>query len=131
VGVVEYEDYVQISIADLPGLLPDTTRGLGIGFLRHLERCRIILLVIDLSADDPVKHYNDIENIINVYNGGILSTKPFIVIGNKIDLEKAIENLPKFKEKINKPVITISTVDKINITKFLLYLRDIYNKIEK
>ncbi len=131
VGVVEYEDLVQISIADLPGLLPDPTRGLGTGFLRHLERCRIVLLVIDLSSDDPVKQYYSIRHIVDSHDKSLLSTKPVIVIGSKIDLERAANNLTEFKKNIDCPVVTISAVDKINITKFLVYLRDVYNKTEK
>lgn len=134
VGVVEYEDDVQLLIADLPGMLPDLTRGLGSGFLRHIERSKIILFVIDLSLDNPLQQYYDMRKNLEFYDEKMFESKPFIIIGSKIDLEKSKENLIKIKNNLkefNYSIIPISTSEKINLTKFLVYLRDVYDKIPK
>ena len=85
VGVVEYEDFEQLSIADLPGLLPDLTLGFGTKYLYHLERCSILLHVVDMSKDDPFEQYMDMRNILEKFDKRLLE-KPVILIANKIDL---------------------------------------------
>ena len=118
VGVVEYEDDTQISIADLPGVLPDITRGLGIGFLRHLEKCKIILQVVDVSSEEPVKQFEDVRKVVRAYDQNLFETKPTIIIASKIDKENSIENLALLKSHIkNQPVIPISSTERINIKK--------------
>lgn len=128
VGIVEYEDFTQISIADLPGLLPDLTRGFGTKFLHHLERCKIIIFVIDISAEAPLQQYMDMRNALNFYDENILKTKPTLVVAHKIDKLESNENLLNFKKKIDLPVIPMSAEKKINLTKFLKLIRDIYDQ---
>lgn len=129
VGIVEYEDDTQISIADLPGVINDPTRGLGTNFLRHLERTKILLIVIDLSKDNPLDQYNHVKDILEKYDESILSKKRCIVIGNKIDNENSMENFKIVKPMINLPIIPMSTTQRINLTKFLILLRNIYDKL--
>ena len=126
VGVVEYEDFLQISIADLPGLLPDLTRGFGSRYLNHLDRCKIIILVIDLSMEDPLLQFNKMKDALNFFDPKILKEKPTLIVGNKVDEEGAEENLEEFRKRINLPVVPISARNKINLTKFLRILRDLY-----
>ena len=131
VGVVEYEDFTQISIADLPGMLPDPSRGLGTGFLRHIERSKIIIFVIDLSLHEPLQQYYDMRKNLEFFDPDMFKTKPFIIIGSKIDLEDAKKNFSAIKKEFEEPIIPMSTANRINITKFLIYLRSDYDKIPK
>ncbi len=124
VGIIEYEDFKQISIADLPGFLPDVTRGLGTKYLHHLERCKIILLTIDLSSEKPLEQYNDMRNLLEKYDENILKQKPTIIVGTKIDKANAYTNLVEFRKKINLPVIPVSAEKKINLRKLMTFMRD-------
>lgn len=118
-----------MSIADLPGVLSDLTRGLGIGFLRHLEKCKIVLQVVDLSAEDPIKQFEDVRGVLEAYDKKIFDNKAYIIIGSKVDKENAMENLVKLKAHAKHPVIPMSTTQRINVTKFLIYLRSVYDQI--
>jgi GTPase len=129
VGIVEYEDDTQISIADLPGVINDPTRGLGTNFLRHLERTKILLIVIDLSLNDSYEKYIQVKDILEKYDENIFSNKRCIVIANKIDSENSMDNLKKIKPKIDLPIIPMSTVEKINLTKFLILLKSTYDSL--
>ena len=136
VGIVEYEDFTQLSIADLPGLLPDLTLGFGTKFLYHLERCKILLYVIDISKENSFEQYLDMKNILESFNKDLLK-KPSIIIANKIDLIKNDEEpdilrsrLDYLRKNSNELVAPISTLDKINLSKFLKIFRDLHDKIE-
>lgn len=131
VGVVEYEDFTQISIADLPGMLPDPSRGLGTGFLRHVERSKIIVFVIDLSLNDPLQQFYDMKKNLEFYDPSIFETKPFIIVGSKVDKEEAKKNIKMLQDNLTTPVIPMSSTDRINIKKFLIYLRSVYDGILK
>ena len=128
VGVVEYEDFLQISIADLPGLLPDLTRGFGTRYLTHLERCKIIILVIDLSMEDPLLQFNKMKDALNFFDPKILKEKPTLVVGNKIDAAGAEQNFRMIRDMVKYPVVPMSAHSRINLSKFLRVLRDFYEK---
>ncbi|MBQ6774180.1 MAG: GTPase ObgE [Synergistaceae bacterium] len=91
-GVLAVDD-AQIVIADLPGLIEGAHEGKGLGlqFLRHVERTRILLHVIDLSQSNPVESFHALINEFESY-GANLASRPCIVIGNKIDLEGTESN---------------------------------------
>lgn len=125
VGVVEYEDFVQISIADLPGILPDLSRGFGTKYLHHLEKCKILVFVLDLS-ENPLQEYLDMVKALETFDSNLIKVKPRIVVGHKIDKEKSIENLVELKSKLSVPVIPMSAKEKINLSKFLKILRNVY-----
>lgn len=132
VGIVEYEDYLQISLADLPGLLPDLTQGFGTKFLHHLERCKIIIIVVDMSSNNPIQQYEDMKNALNFYNPNLLIEKPILIIGQKIDKLSETERTDKLNDlniKLNLPIIPMSAEKKINLKKFLIILRNIYEKM--
>jgi len=87
-------------MADLPGLIEGASqgKGLGIEFLKHIERCRLILHVLDMGRDNPIEDYETINDELSNYPGNLIE-RPQLVIANKMDEDKAIENLKKFKEK--------------------------------
>ena len=118
-----------ILVADIPGLIPDAhkNRGLGIAFLRHIERCSCLLYVLDLSVDEPWTQLEQLQYELEQYKPG-LSEVPYAVIGNKMDLEIARKNFIELKEKTNLRVIPISAKDNLNISELQAYLRELYDE---
>lgn len=103
VGVVQTKDGRSFILADLPGLIEGASTGKGLGhqFLKHIERCRVILHVIDMGSSegrDPLKDYEIINNELKDYQMRLLE-RPQIVVANKMDLDNAKENLERFKNK--------------------------------
>lgn len=100
-GLVKVGD-ASFVMADLPGLIEGASEGKGLGleFLKHIERCRVILHVLDMSGEyrDPLSDYEIINEELKKYPGG-LDKRPQIVIANKMDGDNAIDNLKRFKEK--------------------------------
>ena len=102
VGVVQTGDGRNFIMADLPGLIEGASEGKGLGhqFLKHIERCRVIIHVIDMGgADgrDPVEDYKVINDELKDYHLRLLD-RPQVVVANKMDEEHAEENLKRFKE---------------------------------
>lgn len=102
VGVVQTKDGRSFVMADLPGLIEGASEGKGLGhqFLKHIERCRVIVHVIDMGAmdgRDPVEDYKVINEELGNYHLRLLE-RPQIVVANKMDLDGAEENLKRFKE---------------------------------
>jgi GTP-binding protein len=103
-GVVDTEDNRSFVLADLPGLIEGASSGVGLGhqFLRHIERTRLILHVIDMAAvdgRDPYEDYVTINQELEAYNKR-LTELPQIIVANKMELPEAKDNLVQFKEKI-------------------------------
>ncbi|XP_037258941.1 mitochondrial ribosome-associated GTPase 2 isoform X2 [Falco rusticolus] len=128
VGIVRYQDYEQVAVADIPGLIKGAhqNRGLGIAFLRHIERCRFLLYVVDLSVSQPWIQLQDLKYELEQYKKG-LSERPCVVIGNKIDLAQSRINLPLLKEQIGERVIALSALTGDNLEELLLHLRELYD----
>lgn len=127
-GMVEVPDGRSFVMADLPGIIEGAHQGAGLGlqFLRHIERCRVIVHVIDMAATDGRDPYNDfvvINNELESYKMN-LSKRPMIIVANKMDQESAKENLKKFKEKVKEPVIEISAYTKENLDELLYKIAD-------
>lgn len=103
-GVVQVKDGRSFVMADLPGLIEGASRGKGLGhqFLRHIERCRVIVHIIDMSGSegrDPYEDYVTINKELGEYEYRLLE-RPQIIVANKMDGDEAEENLKKFKEKL-------------------------------
>lgn len=103
-GVVQVKDGRSFVMADLPGLIEGASQGKGLGhqFLRHIERCRVIVHVIDMSGSegrDPYEDYVTINKELGEYEYRLLE-RPQIIVANKMDGDEAEENLKKFKEKL-------------------------------
>ena len=133
-GVVKV-DSRSFVVADLPGLIENASLGEGLGdrFLRHIERTRVIAHVIDMSGfegRDPYEDYVIINKELENFNAEILK-KPQIVIANKMDIEGSLENLKKFKEKVDVPVYEISAITNEGLNEVLVVLADMLDKIEK
>lgn len=130
-GMVEYDDYVQIAIADLPGLIPGSheNKGLGIQFLKHAERCTALLFIVDASCEAPWEHISTLKFELERFSKE-LASRPQIIVANKIDLLNTTENVRIMREKFKIPVLTISAKMGTNVTNLLSELRTLYDKIE-
>jgi len=116
VGIIEYpDDFDRITMADVPGLIEGAAenRGLGHRFLRHVERCLLILILLDLAATDgrdPLEDFAQLRSELEQYDPEVAS-KPYLVAGNKIDEEAAQENLERFRQAY--PEITVFPISAI------------------
>ncbi len=119
-GVANYDDK-EITLADIPGLIEGAHKGTGLGikFLKHIERCKSILHLIDISNKDLNKSYNQVKKELKNYSSKLLKKNEIIVL-NKIDLlkENEIKKIIKdFKKNTNSEVITLSTFNKKSVSK--------------
>lgn len=123
IGVIEYADeYERIVLADVPGLIAGASenKGLGHRFLKHIERCKLLLLIIDLAGTDnrdPRTDYKQLLTELELYDEALLD-KPRVIVANKMDEDAAVENLKKFKKRYPKVVIIpISCLSEAGIPK--------------
>ncbi len=103
VGVIEFPGYQRATIADIPGLIEGAHRGLGLGheFLRHITRCRVLVFVIDVAGSEGRNPVEDLQNLrreIDLYDPA-LSSRPWLIVANKMDLPDAKKNLKAVQER--------------------------------
>lgn len=103
-GVVQLQQGQEFVVADMPGLIEGASEGVGLGiqFLRHIERTKVMLHVIDMAAihgRDPYEDFVNIMNELEAYNERLL-LRPMLIVANKMDEASASENLVEFKEKM-------------------------------
>jgi GTP-binding protein len=118
-GVASY-DNKEITIADIPGLIEGAHEGTGLGiqFLKHIERCNALLHLIDITNNDLEKAYYQVKNELKSYSADLLKKKELIIL-NKIDLidEKLVKKIVnKFSKKVNGEVLTLSTLEKNSVS---------------
>ncbi|SER85221.1 GTPase ObgE [Psychrobacillus sp. OK032] len=130
-GMVETEDHRSFAMADLPGLIEGASEGVGLGhqFLRHIERTRVIVHVIDMSGmegRDPYEDYLTINEELKQYNLR-LTERPQIIVANKMDMPDAEENLKAFKEKVgaDMKVFPISAISRQGLQELLFAVADL------
>lgn len=128
-GVVHYDDYEQISVADLPGLIPGSheNKGLGIQFLKHAERCNTLLFIVDVSCDEPWNHYFTLIDEMSKFSAELVNRQK-ILIANKMDLPESEENLKLLRGKVNVPIIPISAKMGHNVAELLAEIRKLYDQ---
>lgn len=106
IGIVEYPDWRRLVVCDVPGLIEGAHRNVGLGhaFLRHIQRCKILVLVLDMAGTDGRQPWDDYQQLLTeleLYDPMLLE-KPRWIAGNKIDEPVAEENLKRFKRKIRR-----------------------------
>jgi GTP-binding protein len=111
----------EIVLADIPGLIEGSHKGVGLGdkFLRHIERCKTLIHLVDISEKNILENYLKVRDELSKYDKSILK-KEEIVIFNKVDLigkEKIKEKLKNFKKKIKKKIETVSLITNENLEK--------------
>ena len=119
-GVAKYDDK-EITLTDIPGLIENAHSGVGLGikFLKHIERCKTLLHLIDVNEDDLIRSYNQVRGELGKYSKKLLK-KEEIVIFNKVDLIETSElNVKKkeFKRKTGKEIWILSTLEKKLVSK--------------
>jgi GTP-binding protein len=128
IGIVEYPDFFRLTVCDVPGLIEGAHQNVGLGhaFLRHIQRCKILVLLIDMAGTDgrnPWDDYKQLLSELELYDAALLK-KQRMVVANKMDEEAAVENLKKFKRKIPKvQVLPISAAFDDGVDKFREQIR--------
>ncbi len=136
VGIVEYpEDYHRLTVCDVPGLIAGAHRNVGLGhaFLRHIARCKILVILLDMAGTDnrhPWDDYNSLLEELELYDPHLLN-RPRLVVANKMDEPPAEANLKSFKRRVRKvPVLPISAAFDEGIPAFLKTIRQMVEEAE-
>ena len=136
VGILEYADWKRLTVCDVPGLIEGAHNNVGLGheFLRHIERCKIIVLLLDMAGTDNRKPWDDYKQLLKeleLYDPALLE-KDRLVVANKMDEVVAEKNLKDFKKKIKKvSVLPISAAFDQGLEKFKLTIREAVEAAEK
>jgi GTP-binding protein len=123
IGIVEYADWKRLTVCDVPGLIEGAHKNVGLGhkFLRHIQRCEILVLLLDMAGTDNRKPWDDYKQLLSeleLYDPALLE-KPRLVVANKMDEAVAEKNLKQFKTKIKKvKVLPISAAFDQGMEKF-------------
>ena len=129
VGTVVYDDWAKIRMADVPGIIEGAAKGVGLGlaFLKHLERSKVLVYVIDMAgtdARDPWTDYEVLKKEIDEYSAE-LAARPALVVANKMDAEVSKENLARFVKETGVTPIAISCESREGLEDFKAALREI------
>jgi GTPase len=129
IGILEYADFHRVTVCDVPGLIEGAHRNVGLGheFLRHIERCKVLVLLLDMAGEDgraPEDDYMSLLHELELYDPGLLK-KPRLVVANKMDEVAAEQNLKRFKRKIRKtPVLPIAAAFDQGVETFKQTIRE-------
>jgi len=129
VGILEYADWKRLTVCDVPGLIEGAHNNVGLGheFLRHIERCKILVLLLDMAGTDGRKPWDDYKQLLKeleLYDPALLE-KDRLVVANKMDEAVAEENLKQFKKKIKKvSLLPISAAFDQGLEKFKQTIRE-------
>ena len=137
-GVVQYDDAPPFVIADVPGLIEGAHEGAGLGirFLKHIERTRVLVHVIDISqisSDDPLKPFRQIENELARYSKDLVQ-KPAVIALNKIDLVESKQELARYAERYKQlgySVVQVSSVKREGLRDLVRLLTKHLSEIDK
>ncbi|MFT4551793.1 MAG: GTP-binding protein [Chlamydiales bacterium] len=138
-GYIDFEDYTRVLMADIPGLIKGAheNKGLGYEFLRHVERTKVLVFILDASGIDgrtPAEDFRVLREELAAYNEE-MAEKPFIVLLNKIDTEESQENITEFKKDYPfdpSTLLEISALEKLGLAAFLSFLHKTFtfNKVQ-
>jgi GTP-binding protein len=106
IGIVEFPDWRRLVVCDIPGLIEGAHENVGLGhaFLRHIERCRVLVILLDMAGTDGRKPWDDYQSLLReleLYDPALLK-RPRLIAANKMDEPSAAENLRGFKRRIRK-----------------------------
>ncbi|KAK9764464.1 GTPase of the mitochondrial inner membrane that associates with the large ribosomal subunit [Basidiobolus ranarum] len=137
IGTIDYSDFYQLTVADIPGLIAGAHKNVGLGhsFLRHVERSKVLVYVIDLAKEKPWNDFETLKKELELYSNG-LTERASLVVANKADIsERAKKNYLEF-QKLHPglEIVPISAKYKKNITKVTASIRKLVeeqNRIEE
>ena len=128
IGTMEYENFNRLRIADIPGLIDGAHDGVGLGhqFLRHIERSKFILFVIDMAGTDQRNPADDFLHLREELRLHLeeLSCTPYLVLANKMDAPDAAGHIAEFKERTGEEVLEISAMEGTGLEPVKKYLYD-------
>lgn len=132
IGTLEYANFSRLRVADIPGLIEGAHEGVGLGhkFLRHIERARFLLFVIDMAGVDqrnPAADYLHLREELRLHEEELANT-PCLILANKMDAPDAAKNLAEFKEITGETVFEISAKDGVGLEPVKEYLYDHFFK---
>jgi GTP-binding protein len=136
IGIVEYADWHRLTVCDVPGLIEGAHKNVGLGhaFLRHIERCKILVLLLDMAGTDnraPWDDYKQLLSELELYDPALLE-KSRLVVANKMDEAVAEKNLQQFKKKIRKvSLLPIAAAFDQGVDKFKKTIREAVKKATK
>ena len=128
VGILEYPDYFRLTVCDVPGLIAGAHNNVGLGhaFLRHIARCKFLVILLDMAGTDNRSPWDDYRSLLaelELYDPALLA-KPRLIVANKIDEPAAEANLKQFKRKVRKAtVLPISAAFGEGIAEFRRQIR--------
>ena len=129
IGIVEYTDWKRLVVCDVPGLIEGAHQNVGLGhaFLRHIQRCKILVILLDMAGTDnraPWDDYKQLLKELELYDPALLE-KPRYVVANKMDEPAAEQNLKTFKRKVKKtPILPIAAGFDEGIDQFKKLMRE-------
>ena len=135
IGIVEYADWRRLTVCDVPGLIAGAHQDVGLGhkFLRHIQRCKVIVILLDMAGTDNREPWDDYKSLLDeleLYDSALLD-RPRYVVANKMDEPQAEAKLKAFKKKIKKtPVLPISAAFDQGIDKFKQLMREAVEEVE-
>src|SRR5471030_2210076 len=136
IGIMEYPDWKRLTVCDVPGLIKGAHNNVGLGhkFLRHIQRCKILVLLLDMAGTDNRKPWDDYKQLLSeleLYDPALLE-KPRLVVANKMDEAVSEKNLKQFKTKFKKiPVLPISAAFDQGMEKFRNTIRKEVEEADK
>jgi GTP-binding protein len=134
IGTVEYEDCDQLTVADIPGLLPgyeyEDNCGMGTSFLKHIERCLCLFYVIDLSLSEPWVQLDQLKDLLESHHPG-LSSRLHAVVANKCDLPQSEANLEEFSQRTSLRIFPVSAKHRRGIEELLVHFKELYDDHKK
>jgi GTP-binding protein len=129
IGIVEYPDFSRLTVCDVPGLIEGAHQNVGLGhaFLRHIQRCKILVVLLDMAGTDgraPRDDYANLLKELELYDPALVE-KPRLIVANKMDEAVAVANLKKFKRHVRKtPVLPIAAAFDQGIEEFKRTIRE-------
>ena len=136
IGIVEYPDFHRLTVCDVPGLIEGAHQNVGLGhaFLRHIERCKILVLLLDMAGTDnraPWDDYKSLLRELELYDPTLLD-KPRLIVANKMDEAVAEKHLKQFKTKMKKvSLLPISAAFDQGVEKFKQRIREAVDEAMK
>jgi len=129
-GVANIDDDTTVVLADIPGLIEGASHGAGLGhdFLRHVQRTRVLIHLLDGLSEDPVADYSQINSELSLFDPN-LAKKPQIVALNKIDQPEVLERLAKIQKKFKKLKVEFMTISALGRTNTRELLIKAYQKL--
>ncbi|KAJ1721503.1 GTPase of the mitochondrial inner membrane that associates with the large ribosomal subunit, partial [Coemansia biformis] len=131
IGTVDFRDTFQMTVADIPGLIPGAHRNVGLGhsFLRHVVRSRVLVFVVDLSREAPWNDLSALQRELDLYCDG-LSSRPSLVLANKADAGPiARSNYERWRTMTSLPLIPVSAKHRKNILKATDSIRQVLTSV--